>query len=61
LNYKTAQIKLRDAYADRAVIETLQGNKREALQDFDKAFKLDPTLRSTSKTFIEKRLSVVAP
>jgi len=42
------------AYANRAAIETIQGKKTEAAQDFEKAFKLDPGLRAQYRDFIEK-------
>jgi 2-hydroxy-3-keto-5-methylthiopentenyl-1-phosphate phosphatase len=43
------------------VIETLQGRKAEAIEDFEKAFKIDPSLRETFKEFVNKRLSVTPP
>ena len=49
------------AYSSRAVIETLQGKKAEALQDFEKAFKIDPGLRETFKNFIDRRLNATPP
>jgi tetratricopeptide (TPR) repeat protein len=49
--------KLAEAYAGRAVMETLQGKKAEAIQDFEKAFELEPSLRQTFKEFFEKRLT----
>jgi tetratricopeptide (TPR) repeat protein len=49
------------AYTSRAVIETLQGKKVEARQDFEKAFAFDPSLRQTFKDFIDKRLHAKRP
>ncbi|HTG17921.1 MAG TPA: tetratricopeptide repeat protein, partial [Blastocatellia bacterium] len=49
------------AYSSRAVIETLQGKKVEALQDFETAFKIDPGLRETFKNFIDKSLNATPP
>ena len=46
---------LAQAYANRAVIETLQNKKPEAAKDFDKAFKLQPSLKAQYREFIEKR------
>lgn len=43
------------AFANRAVIETLQGKQIEADQDFEQAFKLLPGLKEQYKTFIEGR------
>jgi hypothetical protein len=37
------------------LIETLQNKKMEAAKDFDKAFKLDPSLKAQYREFIEKR------
>jgi hypothetical protein len=37
------------------VIETLQNKKPEAAKDFDKAFKLQPSLKAQYREFIEKR------
>ena len=48
---------LAQAYANRAVILTLQGKKVEARQDFERAFLIDPSLRETFKSFIENRLN----
>jgi Flp pilus assembly protein TadD len=48
---------LAQAYANRAVIETLQNKKVDAARDFDKAFKLDPALKSSFREFIERRLN----
>jgi tetratricopeptide (TPR) repeat protein len=42
------------AYANRAVIRTLQDQKADARQDFDVAFRLDPALRDTFKKFLER-------
>jgi len=46
---------LAQAYANRAVIETLQNKKVEAANDFNKAFQLRPTLKAQYREFIEKR------
>ena len=35
----------------------LQGRKAEAIEDFEKAFKIDPSLRENFKEFINKRLN----
>lgn len=48
---------LAPAYTGRAVIERLTGKTAEAIQDFEKSIKLDPSLRETFKNFIEKRLN----
>ncbi len=52
---------LAQAHTSRAVIETLQGKKAEAVQDFEKAFKIEPGLRRTFKDFIDKRLNATPP
>jgi tetratricopeptide (TPR) repeat protein len=52
---------LAQAYSSRAVIETLQGRKDEAIQDFEKAFKIEPSLRHTFREFFEKRLGRTTP
>jgi len=44
-----------EAYANRAVIESLQGKRSLADQDFEKAFKMDPSLKARFKEFIEGR------
>lgn len=44
-----------EAYANRAVIETLQGKGSQADQDFQKAFEIDPRLKLRFKEFIENR------
>jgi Tfp pilus assembly protein PilF len=46
---------LAQAYANRAVIETLRNKKVEAARDFEKAFKLDPSLKAQYRQFIEGR------
>jgi len=53
--------RLAQAYANRGVIETLQGKKAEARQDFERAFLIDPSLRATFKSFIENRLDMKTP
>jgi Tfp pilus assembly protein PilF len=52
---------LAQAYANRGVIETLQGRKVEASQDFERAFKIDPSLRKTFESFVENRLKTRRP
>ena len=49
-------IQMAVAYAGRDVIKTLQG-KAGALEDFEKAFKIDPGLRESYKDFVNKRLT----
>ena len=46
---------LAQAYANRAVLETLQNKQADADRDFENAFKLDPTLKPSYREFIEKR------
>ena len=45
------------AFANRAVVETLQGKKSAARADFNRAFALDPSLRGPLKECVEKRLN----
>ena len=44
-----------------AAIETLQGKGAQADQDFEKAFKIDPSLKAQFKEFIEKRRRAKSP
>ncbi|HXL80130.1 MAG TPA: tetratricopeptide repeat protein [Pyrinomonadaceae bacterium] len=50
---------LPQAYSGRAVIETLQGKKEEEIQDFEKSFKLEPSLRRPSKSFLRNGWDVL--
>jgi hypothetical protein len=43
------------------VVEAQDGMKAEALNDFAKAFKIDPSLRARLKDFIEKKLQTDIP
>ena len=45
---------LAQAYANRAVVEILQGKKLEAGRDFDSAFRLEPDLRKTYEKFLKR-------
>jgi hypothetical protein len=42
------------AYANRAVVETLEGKKLEAARDFETAFKLEPGLRKAYEKFLKR-------
>jgi tetratricopeptide (TPR) repeat protein len=45
---------LAQAYANRAVVETLEGKKVEASRDFDTAFRLEPGLRKSFEKFLRR-------